>query len=322
MRHGSLFSGIGGFDLAAAWIGWQNVFNVEIDAFCRRVLKFHFPGAFQFEDIRKFNGRKFYGSVDIISGGFPCQPFSLAGKRRGSSDDRYLWPEMLRVIDEVQPTWFVGENVAGILSMVQPGVPVKLGSQATFGKEDKEVIAEHEYIAWAICKDIERIGYSVQPFIIPACGAGAPHRRNRIWLIANSNGIIQYPEFPKESESNNYQKWPALSSGFASAGGSRIIANPYSTGLERPASTILSPGTNGQSSGIGSIPTWSNWPSESPVCGRNDGISSELVDITFSKWRKESLRSFGNAIVPQVAYQIFFAIDRIHNLLQNRNAQC
>ncbi|WP_300601992.1 DNA cytosine methyltransferase [Niabella sp.] len=317
MRHGSLFSGIGGFDLAALWMGWVNIFNVEIDPFCRRVLKFHFPFTIQFDDIRKFNAKRYYGSIDIISGGFPCQPFSLAGRRRGMSDDRYLWPEMLRVIDEIRPTWFVGENVAGILSMVQPGVPVNLGSQAGFGKEDQEIITEHEYIVWTICKDIERIGYSVQPFVIPACGAGAPHRRNRIWFIAHSNGILQYPAFSKESESNSYQKWPALSTGFTSVGGSRIITNSHSAGLERTTGPILSSGKDGQSSRTGSIPTWESWPTESPVCRRNDGISSQLVDISFSKWRKESLRSFGNAIVPQVAYQIFQSIDQTHRLPGN-----
>lgn len=146
MRHGSLFSGIGGFDLAAWWLWWENIFNVEIDPFCRLVLKAHFPFATQFEDIKKFNGKRYYGTVDIISGRFPCQPFSIAGQRLGREDDRYLWPEMLQVIDEIRPAWVVGENVAGIFSMVQPGVPIDLAMQTCFGKEDQEIVTEHEFI--------------------------------------------------------------------------------------------------------------------------------------------------------------------------------
>ena len=193
MRHGSLFSGIGGFDLAAWWLGWQNVFHVEIDPFCRHVLKTHFPFASQYNDIKKFKGGSYHGTIDIISGGFPCQPFSIAGQRRGREDDRYLWPEMLRVINEIRPTWVVGENVAGILSMVQPGMPVDLAMQARLSKEDQEIITEHEYLIETICQDIERIGYSVQPFLIPACGAGAPHLRNRVWFVAHTESNVQTP---------------------------------------------------------------------------------------------------------------------------------
>src|ERR1700744_4734139 len=101
MRHGSLFSGIGGFDLAASWMGWENVFQCEKDVFCRRVLNFYWPKAVCYEDIRAFDATGYRGAIDILSGGFPCQPFSTAGRRKGTEDDRYLWPEMLRVIREV-----------------------------------------------------------------------------------------------------------------------------------------------------------------------------------------------------------------------------
>lgn len=312
MRHGSLFSGIGGFDLAALWLGWENIFNVEIDPFCRHVLKYHFPLSVQFDDIKKFDAKKYYGTVDIISGGFPCQPFSLAGQRLGKDDDRYLWPEMLRVIDEIRPAWVVGENVAGILSMVQPGLPIDLAIQTHLSKEDQEIITEHEFIIESIYKDIEGIGYSVQPFLIPACSIGAPHRRNRVWFIANSYGSIQRQEFQKETNGNsdkNRAKVPAESS---SIGGGRIITYPYGERLEGATGKILSSGTDGQFTRISAIPAWESWPTQPPVCGRNDGISSSLADITFSKWRKESLRSFGNAIVPQVAYQIFSTIESVH----------
>lgn len=116
MTHASLFSGIGGFDLAAEWAGWTNMFNCEIDGFCRKVLKYHFPNAQQYADIRTTDFTVWRGRIDVLTGGFPCQPFSLAGKRRGTEDDRYLWPEMLRAIREIRPEWVVGENVYGFVN--------------------------------------------------------------------------------------------------------------------------------------------------------------------------------------------------------------
>jgi len=114
--HGSLFSGIGGFDLAASWLNWENVFQCEIDPFCRAVLKKHFPETLRYEDIKKTDFRTHRGTIDVLSGGFPCQPFSVAGQRKGTEDDRNLWPEMLRAIREIQPSWVVGENVHGLIN--------------------------------------------------------------------------------------------------------------------------------------------------------------------------------------------------------------
>ena len=158
MTHGSLFSGIGGFDLAAKRVGWQNIFAVEKDKWCRELLNLRFPTSQIFQDIKDFSGHEFYGKIDVISGGFPCQPFSVAGKQKGKSDDRYLWKEMLRIIQEIRPTWVVGENVAGIIKLALD-----------------EVLS-----------DLEDCGYSTETFIIPACSVGAPHRRDRIWIVAHS----------------------------------------------------------------------------------------------------------------------------------------
>ena len=116
MTHGSLFSGIGGFDLAARWMGWENVFHVERDPFCRQVLAHHFPESQSFDDVKAFDATPFRGRLRVLSGGFPCQPFSAAGKRAGTSDDRYLWPEMFRIIREARPTYVVAENVRGLIS--------------------------------------------------------------------------------------------------------------------------------------------------------------------------------------------------------------
>jgi hypothetical protein len=125
--HASLFSGIGGAEIAASWMGWDNVFHCEIQEFPRRVLEYWYPNSKIYEDITKTDFTEWRGKIDVLTGGFPCQPFSLAGQRRGADDDRYLWPETLRAIREIQPTWFVGENVAGLLTMVQPGEEIAVG---------------------------------------------------------------------------------------------------------------------------------------------------------------------------------------------------
>lgn len=162
MRVLDLFAGIGGFSLAAHRMGWETIAFVEWDDFCQKVLKKNFPNVPVYGDIKEFDGTQYNGTVDLVCGGFPCQPFSTAGRRKGKNDDRYLWKEMRRVIREVQPAWVVGENVAGIISM-----------------DDGRVLEE-------ILSDLEGEGYAVQPVIIPAAALGAPHRRDRIWIIANS----------------------------------------------------------------------------------------------------------------------------------------
>ena len=187
LKHGSLFSGIGGFDYAAACLGWDNAFHCEINSFCSKILNHWFPKAEHYEDITKTDFTRWRGQIDVLSGGFPCQPFSLAGQRKGAEDDRYLWPEMLRVIREVQPTWVLGENVAGIATMVQPGKEVEVASGCSLFGEDnrKRVLFRQEYVIETVCSDLEREGYSVQPIVIPACAVGAPHRRDRVWFIAH-----------------------------------------------------------------------------------------------------------------------------------------
>ncbi len=159
LRHGSLFSGIGGFELAAQWMEWENIFHCEIDPFCQKVLKYHFPKSKSHEDIKQTDFTIYRGQIDVLSGGFPCQPFSVAGERKGSDDDRHLWPEMCRAIKEIQPRWVVGENVRGIINW------------------NGGLVFEQ------VQSDLENEGYEVQSFILPACGVDAPHRRDRVWVI-------------------------------------------------------------------------------------------------------------------------------------------
>lgn len=222
-----LFSGIGGFSLAASWTGQiQTVGFCEIEPFCQRILRKHWPEVPIFPDIKELRGRDI-GPVDIVSGGFPCQPFSCAGKRKGKEDDRYLWPEMFRVIQEARPTWVIGENVANIVNM---------------GLQDA-------------LSDLESGGFEVQIFNMPACGVGAPHERQRIWILAHSESARQH---------NNIFR-----------GRNHLCKSQKNLWGE------FSPGSLRMANGVSS--------------------------------RVDRIRGLGNAIVPQVAYEIFKAIVNIEN---------
>ena len=174
LKHLSLFSGIGGLDLAAEWAGFETVGQCEWADYPTKVLERHWPDVVKWKDIRSLTGESFYErtglrTVDIISGGFPCQPFSVAGKHRGAEDDRYLWPEMFRVIKELRPTWVVGENVSGIINMALD----------------------------TVLADLESEEYSWTTFVIPACAVNAPHKRNRVAIVAyhDSGGCWQNGKF-------------------------------------------------------------------------------------------------------------------------------
>lgn len=344
MTHASLFSGIGGFDLAAEWAGWDNKFNCEIDRFCRQVLKYHFPNAVQYEDIKTTDFTIWRGRIDVLTGGFPCQPFSTAGKRKGTADNRYLWPEMLRAIREICPRWVVGENVFGIVNWSE-------------GLVFEQVQA-----------DLEAEGYKVQAFVIPACAVGANHRRDRTWFVAHA---IENPEcyglevrktdeertevrefwdtcagsadrlyIQERTSSNPYCEWGYMSprksckaenvrsgdNGEPKDGGKPseryyglhdVLRDDSNAQGERLSER------NGESSRAWTYTTneryyglsrWENFPTQSPVCSRDDGFPIPMDGITFPKWRVESIKAYGNAIVPQVAYRIFDTINSYERL--------
>jgi DNA (cytosine-5)-methyltransferase 1 len=157
LTHLDLFSGIGGFALAAKWNGYRTVAFCDNEPYAQAVLKKHWPDVPCHKDIREIRG-DLYAGVTLLTGGFPCQPFSVAGKQRGKGDDRYLWPEMLRVIREARPAWIIGENVAGIVNMALDQVHT----------------------------DLEAEGYEVESLIIPACGVDASHKRDRVWIVADT----------------------------------------------------------------------------------------------------------------------------------------
>lgn len=286
MNHLSLFNGIGGCQLAAHWCGWNNVAHVEIDDYCNRVVARHFPKSVCHTEIKQFDGTQYRGKVDIISGGFPCQPYSLAGKRLGKKDDRALWPEMLRVIDEVRPTWVVGENVAGILSM---GI-------------------EH-YLA-----DLEVAGYEVQAFVIPACAVNAPHRRDRVWIVAHCSKrydrrSIGNPEKGQVQKSRNCDE-PRTDPDT-----NRARPQGWNERGERAGKRLAWP-----SDSKCWEESWRNVALRTCLRRVDDGLSGRMdraggvpgkSKAKTAAGRVLRLKALGNAIVPQVAYEIFKAIEAV-----------
>lgn len=216
LTHLSLFSGIGGLDLAAEMAGFTTVGQCEWADYPTKVLEKQWPNVPRWRDIRTLTKESFYErtglrTVGVVSGGFPCQPFSTAGKRRGTADDRYLWPEMLRVIQELRPTWVVGENVAGLVSMVKSVSEFRVESRSINRLPDADyyeavLSRQEDMLLISFIRDLERIGYEVQVFVIPACAVGAPHRRDRVALVAYSdrdNGGSRWAE----SEGQQREAW-------------------------------------------------------------------------------------------------------------------
>ncbi len=422
MNHASLFSGIGGAEVAASMMGWQNLFHCEIQEFPRKVLQYWFPNSESYEDITKTDFHQWHGKVDVLTGGFPCQPFSLAGRRKGADDNRYLWPQMLRAIRQIHPTWVVGENVAGIKTMVESCQVTQMGRTDDLFEENYIYREESRFTLDKICADLEAEGYSVQPIVIPACSVGAPHRRDRVWIVARR--ISTTPSNPNSSNDNrraeeiqgksqkerlserNDIRKPGFTSdvlghiahtqcdGYSSQGhgnqrarekkskegqdrpqpgvrrhgssktssysnshrqrrrankqksitecsrssnlgtrrSKRLASHAYCngdktlqpserterTGCKRdvqPKERSTSPEWTDRLSRLQQSGRWRNFPTQSPVCRRNDGIPFDVdsLTISFPKWRQESIKAYGNAWVPQVAYEIFRAIEAEEN---------
>lgn len=421
MIHASLFSGIGGPEVAAAMMGWTNAFHCEINPFGRAVLEYWFPESKSYEDITKTDFHEWRGKIDVLTGGFPCQPFSYAGKRGGREDERYLWPQMLRAIDEIRPAWVVGENVTGITTMVEGGVLTDMGCSLSLFQEGDDVHRyelDQSFTIERICRDLERIGYSVQPVLVPAAAVGAPHRRDRVFIIASENTMhngccigadgkqgserdernvstgdqericgearLDAPNSPcdgscgisgeqgsKTSGQDGKLYAESVFNGSLSEGASPNPnihrgcevdehiqseladgAEPFGNGRFYDASNSTSEMRDRRCSSVGSrreedknntehtvfpsiigsggkwdasgydwktdrgmLPEkrWREFPTVSPVHRGNDGIPFDVDDLAISpsKWRTESLKAYGNAIVPQVMYRIFQAIEEV-----------
>lgn len=342
LTHASLFSGIGGAELAASWLGWTNVFHCEIQEFQRKVLEYWFPNSISYEDITKTDFKEWRGQIDVLTGGFPCQPFSVAGKRKGAEDNRYLWAEMLRAIRQIQPTWVVGENVNGILSMVQPGKETKMGRTDDLFDENFIYRKEQKFTIEVICEDLERAGYSVQPIVIPACAVGAPHRRDRVWIVAKLTTDTDCRRCAgrgsQTCKREKTSKRASLFSNIERPCGEQDVANSANARSEsvqqgrkdrisefgvvahakgaRSARELFGKQEQIQSDRQNCRIDKSDFrcfPTQSPICNRNDGLPFRMADLTisFPKWRSKSIEALGNAWVPQVAFEIFKAINEI-----------
>lgn len=308
MTHASVFSGIGGPEVAASMLGWENMFHCEINPFGRAVLDYWYPNAESYEDITKTDFSKWGGQINVLTGGFPCQPFSYAGQRRGADDDRYLWPFMHRCINQVRPDWVVCENVAGIATMVEQGDVTPLADAADlFGADNRlrRYRLRETFTLERICRDIEADGYTVQPVLIPACAVGAPHRRDRVFIIGRRTAA----DSCRRGQSSPEQQGQRAGQAVQPQGRVQSL-----DGLGR-LGTASSP-AGAERAGCG---RWELFPTQSPVHSGNDGLSIGMdgASIPFNKWRKEALKAYGNAIVPQVMYEIFRAIVQVENKIHN-----
>lgn len=250
MKHIGLFEGIGGFSLAARWMGWETIAWCEWIEYNKKILRKHFPKANEHGDITQTDFTIYKGKCDIVTGGFPCQPYSTAGQRKGKEDDRHLWPEMLRAIREIQPRWVIGENVHGIIN---------------WGRG--MVVAE-------IKADLENEGYKLfPPVILPACAVGADHKRDRTWFVA-------------------YSMQRGLQTPFTGFGAELGVPKkaPNNFGGLNAEQLILTKRNRGEIRNGDGIPNW-----------------------------MDRIGALGNAIVPQVAYQLFRVIALME--VEMRNCQ-
>ena len=267
MRVLDLFSGIGGFSLGLERAGMTTVAFCEFDPFCRSVLAKHWPLVPIHEDIRELDGHTYRGSVELVCGGFPCQPFSVAGKRGGASDDRALWPEMRRVICEVQPAWVVGENVPGIIAMELDNV----------------------------LSDLEGEGYATQALVLPACAVDAPHRRDRVWVVAHSHQRQRNGENKKVRAGGNATN--ACGENVADASGLRLQGGED----KRSDGAFWAQPNDKQPAGFGGGTVWLCDPSRAAVWEPEPGVGRMAHGIPH---RVDRLRALGNAVVPQLVEEI------------------
>lgn len=256
--HLDLFSGIGGFALACRWAGVETVGFAEIDDYASRVLAKNFPGVTNYGDVRNVPGS---AAAWLVTGGFPCQPFSVAGKQGGASDDRWLWQKMAGVVERTRPTWVLAENVPGIIGMELD----------------------------TVLSDLERLGYTAWPVIVPACSVDAPHRRERVWIVAHDDKCGQQRTRTDSAEQDTGTDWR-----HDTGRSGKDVAHSYDTGCEQQRRAFTA-----QAEYITAECGSCEWEAEfwepEPGVGRvAHGIPA----------RVDRLKGLGNAIVPQVAYQL------------------
>ena len=277
-----LFSGIGGFSLGLESTGYfETIAFVEKDKFCQQVLKKNFKNIPIESEVRNVKGDRY--AADIVTGGFPCQPFSVAGKRRGTDDDRYLWDETIRIIRECKPRWFIGENVEGIIN-IQEGMVLR-----------------------QVQDDLEKEGFQVQCLVIPASGIGAWHQRKRVWIVAaNTNSRLGFRENEEVQARGNT---------FTTSG--EDVSNTISKLPDGCSSTTRDSSTEFKRMECNQSWNWNEvwsktercskqatwWQTQSRICGIPNGVSFEL-----DKDRANRIKSLGNSIVPLIARELGVAI--------------
>ncbi len=292
MRHLALFNGIGGFQLAAHWVGWQNVAHVEIDPWCNSKVALLFPESECFGNIKEFNGTPFRKRIEIITGGDPCQPHSYAGLGRGQEDHRFLWPEMFRIIREVRCPWVLNENVSGSISN---------------GIVDLKIDA------------LENEGYTCRAYVIPAEAVGSFHQRERVWIVAYNPDLVgdcqvpgaiskskgaQYALGQEQYQVNQFREPVDLRIGLTDTDSKRLKElnlSPFAVQKEKGISRYFGFGSHAH----GNIP---KDLLESAIIRMLNGLPPGM-DYTE---RNKRIKALGNAIVPQVAYEIMRGIDQIY----------
>ncbi len=335
LNHFSLFTGIGGIDIAASWAGFTAVGMCEIDDYCRKVLDKHWPDVPKWRDIFELTGEEILdkcGRISLLSGGFPCQPFSEAGKRKGQADERYLWPEMFRIIREVKPKWVLGENVRGILS---------IDAGRTFGR---------------ILADLAESGYRVGWLCYGAGDVGAPHKRERVFIVGYSckiglprksrwrageeskDGYLQL-ERGIVADTEEYRQWPGLCQNeqvwrwgrFGDKCSADVVADTSKQGLQMPewSETFDEGERSSRPTAKCSSDTRPNRPAQ---CGLGRVLNGFSAGMDGNRWpagpgeqypweppriatgikdRVARLKALGNAVVPQQVYPILKAIAEI-----------
>ena len=285
LQHLDLFSGIGGFSLGLeATGGFETKAFCDIEKYPRQVLQKHWPHVKQYEDIKELNYERLkadgIGSIDIITGGYPCQPFSIAGRQKGEQDPRHLWPEYFRLVKELRPTWVIGENVSG---------HIKLGLDT-------------------VIEDLESEDYSVRPFSISASSIGANHQRERIWILAHSRRS-QWPRAELRGENENETRKENANQFERSSSTSEVdVANTNDERLQRQwqSRNQFTPRFNSsrESSEEGQRTVGQGWWESEPNMGRvAHGIPK----------RVDRLKSLGNSLVPQIPYYIGKTILEVMN---------